>query len=299
MILFMWIGSCLYAQNTTSPPPSTTANGTFSTSPTTNGNINNTGSTSGVNPAGNPGTIISSSSISNQNLQPNTPLLNNNPVPAANTTINGNVNTNAAGTVPQVNATTTLTSNGVVPAGTANANAVIVEPGTKTINGNVNTSAAGTVPPVTTTTTLSGSAVNSTANESMTMPVGTTKEAATISSNQNTTTNTAVMNSEVPAVTGTANNNMNTNTTSNMNSGYAHYSETVNIGMTRFAAMPVLTTYVPDEVVSMLKNKYGDKLYDITRLNATGTEQYKYIVRFQENGIYNTETVDGQGVAMK
>jgi hypothetical protein len=76
------------------------------------------------------------------------------------------------------------------------------------------------------------------------------------------------------------------------------YSETMMIGLTRFAAVPVLSSYVPDDVVGRLKTKYGDKIYDILRVKAVaGTEQYKYIVRWQENGLFTSDTVEEGQVA--
>lgn len=83
------------------------------------------------------------------------------------------------------------------------------------------------------------------------------------------------------------------NTTATAGTMAPAYSETMMIGLTRFAAVPVLSSYVPDDVVGRLKTKYGDKIYDILRVKAVaGTDQYKYIVRWQENGLFTSDTVD-------
>jgi len=56
------------------------------------------------------------------------------------------------------------------------------------------------------------------------------------------------------------------------------------------ASLPVLETYVPESVILKLKNKYADKLYDITAINDS-TGQAVYVVRTEENGIYSTQTL--------
>ena len=118
-----------------------------------------------------------------------------------------------------------------------------------------------------------------------------------------TTPGTGV-NTEVPAVTGNsiapAGMTGNTNIPgSGMQGNAMNPSKTAVPGLTNFAAIPVLSTYVPGDIVSMIKNKYAGRLYDITRIKAAGTDQYKYIVRFRDNGVYNTETINEQGVVMK
>jgi len=62
----------------------------------------------------------------------------------------------------------------------------------------------------------------------------------------------------------------------------------------RFAALPVLETDVPSSLVSSVKNKYGDGLYDITGLkNSSG--QDVYMLRILENGQIRNEYVSTDG----
>lgn len=73
-------------------------------------------------------------------------------------------------------------------------------------------------------------------------------------------------------------------------------SSTAITGLNRFSALPVLETWVPAAVVDQLSKKYSDQLYDITMLK-TGENQYGYVIRLQENGMYRTETVTDAGAA--
>lgn len=60
-------------------------------------------------------------------------------------------------------------------------------------------------------------------------------------------------------------NNMMNNTMNNMNN---MISDTANSHA--FAALPVLETYIPDNIVAQMKQKYpGDQVYDITAVKAT------------------------------
>jgi len=58
-------------------------------------------------------------------------------------------------------------------------------------------------------------------------------------------------------------------------------------GLNKWSALPVLNTYVPQDVVDQMRSAYGDKLYDITMLK-TGENQYGYSARVQENGVYKS-----------
>jgi hypothetical protein len=69
-----------------------------------------------------------------------------------------------------------------------------------------------------------------------------------------------------------------------------------NVVPTTYAALPVLETYVPESVAGDLKNKYGNKLYDITMINAS-TDQVAYVIRTcDDNGIYTTLSLTGNQV---
>lgn len=67
--------------------------------------------------------------------------------------------------------------------------------------------------------------------------------------------------------------------------------ELVLTGLNKWSALPVLNTYVPQDIVDKLKMEQGDKLYDITMVK-TGENQYGYIARVQENGMYHNVTVN-------
>ncbi|TWF33926.1 hypothetical protein FHW36_111117 [Chitinophaga polysaccharea] len=60
------------------------------------------------------------------------------------------------------------------------------------------------------------------------------------------------------------------------------------------AALPVMETYVPQDVVNKLESKYGSALYDITTLQSVNGVD-RYCVRTLNNGIAEAVTVDGSG----
>lgn len=62
-------------------------------------------------------------------------------------------------------------------------------------------------------------------------------------------------------------------------------------------SLPVLQTYVPDEVVNTATNLYKQNLYDITAMKGT-SKQDIYQVRLMENGQMRTVYMDAQGVAV-
>ncbi len=72
--------------------------------------------------------------------------------------------------------------------------------------------------------------------------------------------------------------------------GVSGYTETTLIGLNRYAALPVLSTWVPEDVVSSLSSRFSNGLYDITMVKA-GTGQHHYIVRTQENGVFSTHVI--------
>ena len=65
------------------------------------------------------------------------------------------------------------------------------------------------------------------------------------------------------------------------------------------AVVPVLSTFVPEDVIKMIKNKYAGKVYDITRVKVPGTTHYNYMVRFRDKGVYKTEIINEEGVIIK
>lgn len=87
-----------------------------------------------------------------------------------------------------------------------------------------------------------------------------------------------------------SNNAANTNSAGNMNNMSLNNGQAA----TGFAAIPVLETYVPDNVVAKLKQKYGANLYDLTMIKRAAN-QPAYIVRVQDNGAYKTEIVNDNG----
>lgn len=56
-------------------------------------------------------------------------------------------------------------------------------------------------------------------------------------------------------------------------------------GLGKWSALPILNTYVPQDVVDKIKTEHGDHLYDITMLK-TGENQYAYSARVHDNGVY-------------
>ena len=67
-----------------------------------------------------------------------------------------------------------------------------------------------------------------------------------------------------------------------------------NTSMIPQPALPVMETYVPQDVVSKLESKYGSALYDITTLQSVNGVD-RYCVRTLNNGVVEAVTVDGSG----
>ena len=70
------------------------------------------------------------------------------------------------------------------------------------------------------------------------------------------------------------------------------YSETILIGLSRYASLPVLSTWVPENIVSQLSSRFSNGLYDITMVRSSKDEnKHHYIVRTQDNGIFTTHVI--------
>ena len=66
------------------------------------------------------------------------------------------------------------------------------------------------------------------------------------------------------------------------------------VTVTTFVALPVLDTYVPQDIISKMINKYGNDLYDITTIVGT-TDKTQYVVRLIKNGEITTDLFDANG----
>ena len=65
---------------------------------------------------------------------------------------------------------------------------------------------------------------------------------------------------------------------------------------TTMASLPVIENYVPDAVVSKVKQKYGSSVYDITSVK--GTNGQIYVVRSTgDNGAFKTDIINEDGSA--
>ena len=51
----------------------------------------------------------------------------------------------------------------------------------------------------------------------------------------------------------------------------------------------------PEIAINEIANRYGDAVYDITKVKQA-PDQYVYIVRIEENGVYKTEMVNATGL---
>jgi hypothetical protein len=229
----------------------------------------NTGNPTGVTNSGNVDSTNTSSSTDNSNLnQGNTDSSNTNPTGvtnSGNTDSTNNINNNNA---PNNN-TPDNSNNASSPSSLANPG--ITDSAGKTNNAPVNV----TVSPSATVTDSTGAATAPVTNNNSNMPATTTT--------QNNLNN--------------VNNNNNNNATAALPRGVNVVDAVaLQTGLTRFSALPILNTYVPEAMVTQLKNQYGDKLYDITMLK-TGENQYGFAVRTQENGTYKSEMVSDTGVA--
>jgi hypothetical protein len=71
-------------------------------------------------------------------------------------------------------------------------------------------------------------------------------------------------------------------------------ADTLGITATAYASLPVLETYVSQDVIDKMKNKYGNTLYDITAVAGT-SNQTQYVVRSLKNGQYTTDYINESG----
>lgn len=65
-------------------------------------------------------------------------------------------------------------------------------------------------------------------------------------------------------------------------------------GLSKNNVSPVLVNYIPEIIVTKLKNRYSDNLYDITMLKKSGNRSL-YIVRVKGNTGYITYYLDEEG----
>jgi hypothetical protein len=62
--------------------------------------------------------------------------------------------------------------------------------------------------------------------------------------------------------------------------------------------LPVINTFVPEEVITSAINKYGNSIYSITQLKTTGNVE-SYQVGLIENGTLRTVSMDANGLAIE
>ena len=67
-----------------------------------------------------------------------------------------------------------------------------------------------------------------------------------------------------------------------------------NAGLNTINNAPVLSNYIPAEIITRLKSVYGNKLYDITMMKKSDS-RFLYIIRVKENGAYITHYLDEKG----
>ena len=221
MLAVFILNSGLFAQNTGSTPPVQ--------NPNTGSNVNTTtnNSNSGVNPNGNPGTIINNTSnsnstnntLTNQNIQP-VNSINNTPVILGSNPPDNQWNSNQQlTTIPPVLVDSTYRNAGSIPV-------------------------------------VSISAINVTSNAG---------------------TNPMPYNRSAPVRKVNAD-------------GSARAA-----GLQTFAAIPLMSTYIPEIALNEIVSRYVDTVYDITKVKQA-PDQYVYLVRIEENGVYKTEMVNATGL---
>jgi len=88
--------------------------------------------------------------------------------------------------------------------------------------------------------------------------------------------------------------NANTNSNAGMQSSSTTMSSSWNIqGQPGYASLPVLESYVPEDVVSKIRSKYIS-VYDISAIKHTA-DQGAYAVRYNDNGVFKTEIIGADG----
>jgi len=118
--------------------------------------------------------------------------------------------------------------------------------------------------------------------------------------NNNSMTPTDTTNSQLNA--DTTNRNLNPAANNNMatmdSSAYSNNSLNTNTpGHVGYLNLPLLMTYVPDDVVSKLKSQFSGQLYSITSIKGSAAED-NYVVRTPNNGVMQIQTVDGNGTVI-
>lgn len=184
------------------------------------------GSNSGVNPAGNPGTIVSYSGNSNS--------------------INTKVTPN-----PNIEPGVFLSSS---PEGAVT---------TTTVVNNSNVERSSTV-------TVNGSTVTAT-TQSQGQPI---KEEVAHAAPQPNPNPPASTSTTMPPTAPVANSGM--TVTTEKSKSLPAYS-------------PLLSNYIPEEVIKKIKSKFGGTVYDIKTVRLVKTNQIAYLVRLSENGVFRNE----------
>lgn len=101
------------------------------------------------------------------------------------------------------------------------------------------------------------------------------------------------------SVNSSAANNTQINSTNNSNAGMSSVSAGTmtsnwNIqGQPGYASLPVLESYVPEDVVAKVRTKYSS-VYDISAVKHTA-DQVAYTVRYNDNGVFKTEIIGEDG----
>lgn len=80
----------------------------------------------------------------------------------------------------------------------------------------------------------------------------------------------------------------------NLNPAVVKLLGSTNTGLNTINNAPVLSSYIPAEIITRLKSVYGNKLYDITMMKKSDS-RFLYIIRVRENGAYITHYLDEKG----
>ncbi len=87
-------------------------------------------------------------------------------------------------------------------------------------------------------------------------------------------------------------------TTGSNNRNSNSMSKNGNVSGTVYASLPVLENSIPGAVVSTIKAKFENSVYDITSIKSSAGQPV-YVVRVGNNGIYKTEIVNADGGAVQ
>lgn len=80
----------------------------------------------------------------------------------------------------------------------------------------------------------------------------------------------------------------------NLNPAVVKLVGSTSTGLNTINNAPVLSSYIPTEIITRLKSVYGNKLYDITMMKKSDSK-FLYIIRVKENGAYITHYLDEKG----